>query len=131
MRPGPPRAVPSSLIGSLHAQNDSDLHPVYIVFVVHSIDVDSPVVPVPSSPTGLVLGQKPQIQVVEDHRLDVRAALRGDCVSAEGEVRRREDARLGIVDVGVVDERQVADTTRDSGVDVVLDAPGLCAVPDP
>ena len=54
-----------------------------------------------------------KIEVVDDDRFDVGIAFGGNGVAGEFDVGRREDARLGVVDVGVLDERQIARTTGD------------------
>ena len=47
-----------------------------------------------------------------------------------GNVRRREDARLGVMNAEAFDVGQVADAAGDGDVDVVLDAAGLGTVAD-
>ena len=81
-------------------------------------------------PVFAVMSQLFEVEVVNNHGFHIRIAFGSDGVPGKLDVRRREDPGLGVVDVGVLDERQIARTAGDRHVKMVLDAPRLGTVPD-
>src|SRR5262249_39785783 len=59
----------------------------------HLVQVGAAVLPVQHAARLPVPLEQLQVEVLEDHRLDVRGALRRDRVALEGDVRGGEDAR--------------------------------------
>ncbi len=57
-----------------------------------------------------------EVEVVDDHRFDVRIAFGGHGIASKLGVRGRKDSRLGVVNVGVLDERQIAGAAGDRHV---------------
>ena len=72
-----------------------------------------------------------EIQIVNDDGFDIRIAFGSHRVAGELDVGRRKNSRLGVMDVGVFDKRQIARAAGDRHVQVVLDTPGLGAMPNP
>ena len=107
-----------------------DLERLVVFLVDDPVQVAAAVVPVLHAAGFAVAAELLEVQVVDDHRFDVRIAFGGDGIAGELDVGRREDPRLGVVDVGVLDERQVARAAGDRHVQMVLDAAGLGAMPD-
>ena len=73
-------------------------------------------------------GQVVEAQVGEGHLLDVRRGVGGDAVARERKITGRQDAALRVLDVEVVDARQVAHVARQHDVALVLDRARLRAV---
>ncbi len=59
---------------------------------------------------------------MDNHRFHIRIALRGRRIPRKLGVRRGVDTRLGVVNVGVLHERQVARTAGNRHVHVIFDA---------
>jgi hypothetical protein len=95
----------------------------------HLVQVGPPVLPVQDVARLPVTAEQLEVDVLDDDRLDVRRALGRHRVAAERDVRRREDARLRVLHVHVVDVGQVAHVARERDEHVVLDAARLRAVP--
>lgn len=77
----------------------------HAVLHVHDlVEIPAPVVPVLDRAALAVAAEHLDVDVVDDHHFDVRRRLGGDGVAGELDVGRREDSRLGVVDVGVLDE---------------------------
>ncbi len=62
-----------------------------------------------------------KIHVVNDNRFNIRIGLRPDAIASERHVAGRKDRGLGVVNVGVLDEGQIACATGDRNINVVLD----------
>src|SRR3546814_12329037 len=81
-----------------------------------AVEVGPPVLPVAYGSVVPVLGQQVEVEIVDHHHLDVRRAFRRDAVAVEGDVRRRQDRRLGVMDVGRLHIGEVAGRDRKSVV---------------
>src|SRR5690606_15878525 len=73
-------------------------------------------------------GQVGQVDVADRQGFDVLARFGRDPVACEGEITRRQDATLRVLDVHVGDARQVAHIAREHDEALVLDRPRLPAI---
>ena len=71
-----------------------------------------------------------KVDVGDRQRLDVLTRLGGDAVACKGKVARRQNARLRILNIHVVDAGQIADVARQHHEALVLDRASLRAVAD-
>ena len=78
-----------------------------VLDVHHLVEIPPAVVPVLDRAALPVAAEHLHVDVVDDHHLHVGRRFGGHGVAGELDVGRREDSRLGVVDVGVLDERQV------------------------
>ena len=67
-------------------------------------------------------------EIGDRHHLDIRRGVGGDAVAGERKVARGEHAALRILDVDVLDIRQVADIAGHGDVALVLDRARLRAI---
>ena len=78
---------------------------------------------------GVQLAEQIQVDIRDEDHLRIGRRLGAFAVGREGKVARREDSRLGILDIHVVHAGQVADAAGDRHEALVLDGPCLCADP--
>ena len=90
--------------------------------VVKTVNVN-----IDSSPTGMLELEKIQMQIGDQRHLGVGGALGDHRVVGKGEVGRRVDGRLRILQVDVLHLRQVADAAADHHVAFILDGARLGA----
>lgn len=95
------------------------------VLHLHFVKVAAAVLQVTHAAVGVQLVQQVEVDVGDKNHLRIGRSLGALAVRGEGEVTRREDTRLGILDVHVVYTRQVADTTCDDHEAFVLDGAGV------
>ena len=91
----------------------------------HLVKIAAAIFQIAHAAIGVQLVQQIQIDIRNQYHLRVGRGLGALAVRGEGEVARREDTRLGILNVHVVYTRQVADTTRNDHKTFVLDGAGM------
>lgn len=80
-----------------------------VLLVDDLVDVAAAVVPVLHAATAVPVDpQHLHVDVVNDERFDIGGALGGDGIAGEFRIGRGEDGRLCVVNVGVLNKRQVA-----------------------
>ncbi len=99
------------------------------VFVVdYAIDISAAIVPVLDRSGFAVTPELFEVEVVNDQSFDVGIAFSRDGVTGKFDIGRREDSRLRIMDIGILDRGQISRASGDGYVHVVLDTPRLRAV---
>ena len=93
----------------------------------HLVQVAAAVLQIAHATVSMQLVQQVEIDVGDKNHLRIGRSLGALAVRREGKVARREDTRLGILDVHVVYTRQVADATRNDHEAFVLDGAGMGA----
>ena len=106
-------------------------HRFPVFHVPDFIKILPPVAPILGCSPVPVPAKQLDVQVLDHEGLDVRIAFGGYRVAAERKDRRGEDPGLGLVDVHVVNERQVPDAAGDGHVKVVFHTAGQGTVPHP
>jgi hypothetical protein len=81
---------------------------IAIFLVDDFVQIAAAVVPVLHVALHLVAAEQFHVDVVNDHRFDVGIALGADRVAGELGVGGRENRALGVVQIGILDERQIA-----------------------
>ncbi len=95
---------------------------------VDTIKVEAAIGQVAHRPLGPRPGQVGQVDVGDGQRFDILARLCRDPVAGEGKVARGQDARLGVLDVHILDAGQVADIAAHHHETLVLDRARLGAI---
>ena len=95
---------------------------------VDLVEIEAAVGEVAHRAFGARPGEIGEVDVADRQRLDILARLGGDAVAREGEVARRQDAALRILDVHILDLGQIADIARHHDEALVLDRARLAAI---
>ena len=96
-----------------------------LLFLLQVIKILAAIAKISYSTIGMKLVQKVQINIRNENHLGIRCCLRTLAVVREGEVARSEYGTLGILDIHVVNTRQVAHTTRNGYIALILDGTRL------
>ena len=83
-----------------------------ILIVNNVVQVLATVIPILHRSGIAVTSQLFEVQIVNDHGFDIRIALGGYGVTRKFEIGWRKNPGLGVVDVSIFDEGQIAGTTR-------------------
>ena len=75
------------------------------VVVVDRVQVEPTIDPGPNGAGPLGAPQQCEVEILNEHHLDVVRRFGGDAVAGERDVAGGEDRRLGVVDVGALDHR--------------------------
>src|SRR3546814_1705243 len=76
---------------------------------VDPVKIEAAVGEVAHGPFGSGPGEVGKVHVGDGQSLDILACLRRDAVARKGKVAGRQDARLGILNVHILDAGQIAD----------------------
>ena len=106
---------------------DVDYQPVELLLEPCFIEVGATVTQVADATVGVELRQLVEVDIGNENHLRVGSCLGTASVVRELEVAWREHSRLSVLDVHVLNLRQVADTARNGNVTFVFDGPCLGA----
>src|SRR5690606_37481915 len=98
------------------------------VLPVDAVEIEAPIAQVLNR-AALAAGEEiREAQIGNRDRLGVRRSVGGDAVTCKGKIRRGQYRAFGIVNVHILNVRQIADDARGDDIALVLDGARVTAI---